>query len=118
MTKTVFLTGATGYIGGTVLHQVLQEPDKFSVTAFVRSEQSAALIRSLGASAIVGNYDKDLDKLTDAAKEFDVSHTHQRDDLHTYIYILRGQIIIHTGESADHFESAKAILQGASRERA
>jgi uncharacterized protein YbjT (DUF2867 family) len=72
MARTVFITGATGYIGGTVFDELLRHPEKFEVTAFVRSNASASIIEKQGAKAIVGNYDQDLQKLTDAAKEFDV----------------------------------------------
>lgn len=41
---TVFLTGATGYIGGEVLYQLLSH-DGFEVTALVRSEKKAEALK-------------------------------------------------------------------------
>lgn len=47
----VFLTGATGYIGSAVLRALLA--NGHAVTAAVRSEEKAALVRETGAKAIV-----------------------------------------------------------------
>lgn len=43
-TTKVFLTGATGYIGGEVLYQLLSN-GQFDVTALVRSEKKADILR-------------------------------------------------------------------------
>ncbi|GAV29295.1 hypothetical protein PMKS-002777 [Pichia membranifaciens] len=42
--KKLFITGATGYIGGEILHQVLQSFPAFEVTALVRSVEKGELI--------------------------------------------------------------------------
>ncbi|MBF4633766.1 NAD-dependent epimerase/dehydratase family protein [Agreia pratensis] len=50
---SIFLTGATGYIGSAVLRQLrLQGRD---VTALVRSPEKAAKIEALGATAVIGD---------------------------------------------------------------
>ena len=47
----VFLTGATGYIGSAVLRALLA--NGHVVTAAVRSEEKAAIVREAGAKAVV-----------------------------------------------------------------
>lgn len=95
MAKKVFITGATGYIGGTILHELVQNhKSEYEITALVRTQASALKVQAAGASVIVGTYDQP-ELLVNAAKEFD--------------------IIIHTGESADHLGAAQAISQGISQ---
>lgn len=72
MRKSIFITGASGYIGGTILHEFIQNhKDEYEITAFVRSESSAQKIQTAGASVIRGSYDQP-ELLIDAAKKFDV----------------------------------------------
>lgn len=49
----VVLTGGTGYIGSAVLRRLLEGGHE--VTAVVRSDDSAALVREAGASAVLGD---------------------------------------------------------------
>lgn len=51
----VLIFGANGYIGQRAAKRLLE--DGHDVTGFVRSEQSAAPVRALGAQAIVGSLD-------------------------------------------------------------
>lgn len=44
MSKTVFLTGATGYIGGQVLHELLSSSTSFKINALVRTKAKADLL--------------------------------------------------------------------------
>ncbi|KAF9048745.1 hypothetical protein BJ165DRAFT_1053961 [Panaeolus papilionaceus] len=58
MTKThIFLTGATGYIGGSVLARLLTHPqsDSFDITVLVRDPSKAAQFRQLGVSSVQGS---------------------------------------------------------------
>jgi nucleoside-diphosphate-sugar epimerase len=50
---SILLTGATGYIGSSVLPRLLEEGH--SVTALVRDEAKAAIVTAAGATAIVGD---------------------------------------------------------------
>lgn len=50
---SILLTGATGYIGSSVLPRLLDEGH--AVTALVRDESKAQLVRDAGASAVVGD---------------------------------------------------------------
>ncbi|KAF9530876.1 hypothetical protein CPB83DRAFT_809745 [Crepidotus variabilis] len=56
-TKVLF-TGATGYIGGTVLKHFLNytEFSSYEITALIRSSEKAANLEKLGIRATVGSY--------------------------------------------------------------
>ncbi|KAF8807004.1 NAD(P)-binding protein [Phlegmacium glaucopus] len=59
MTKTnIFLTGATGYIGGTVLSRFLKHPDvgSFNITVLVRSPEKAEKLKAFGVNPVVGSH--------------------------------------------------------------
>ncbi len=49
----VFLTGASGYIGSSVLRALVAHGDR--VTALVRSDEKAQAVRDAGGSAVVGD---------------------------------------------------------------
>lgn len=69
----IFVTGATGYIGGSVVSALLSHPksDTFHITALIRSPEKVALFNSVGVTAVVGN-NSDLDTLTSLASTADV----------------------------------------------
>ncbi|KZS94181.1 NAD(P)-binding protein [Sistotremastrum niveocremeum HHB9708] len=94
MPQSLFITGASGYIGGTVFTELIKNHgDKYAITALVRSSHQAELIKAAGATPLIGSHEHP-ELLEKIAKEFD--------------------IIVHIGNSADHLESAKAILKGLS----
>ncbi|KAI0767997.1 NAD-P-binding protein [Trametes elegans] len=67
---SIFLTGATGYIGGSLLQRLLQHPNasNFAITALVRNESKAKLLeKDFGVKTVVGSL-QDLDKLADLAE--------------------------------------------------
>ncbi|QNE34232.1 NAD-dependent epimerase/dehydratase family protein [Leifsonia shinshuensis] len=65
---TILLTGATGYIGSSVLPRLLEEGH--GVTALVRDEAKAEAVRAAGATAVVGDA-ADAELLTRLARESD-----------------------------------------------
>jgi nucleoside-diphosphate-sugar epimerase len=65
---SILLTGATGFIGSSVLRRLLEEGHP--VTALVRDETKARAVRALGATAIVGDA-RDIDLVADAAEASD-----------------------------------------------
>ncbi|PYI30019.1 NAD dependent epimerase/dehydratase [Aspergillus indologenus CBS 114.80] len=77
MTQTkLLLTGATGFIGGTVLHQLLQlaetQPAKLSITAVVRRSEQADLLASKGVQTTLVSGLDDADGLARAASSHDI----------------------------------------------
>ncbi|KAN0124145.1 hypothetical protein V8E53_015843, partial [Lactarius tabidus] len=89
----IFITGATGYIGGSVLQRLLDHPkrESFEITALVRSADKAKLLNTLGVKTVVASL-SDLDRLTELAAASDV--------------------VIHTAD-ADDQKAARALLIGA-----
>ncbi|KAI0060393.1 NAD(P)-binding protein [Artomyces pyxidatus] len=74
MAKThIFLTGATGYIGGTVLQRLLDHTERasFEITVLVRQPAKAVKLASLGLQAMVGSLD-DVPLVRELASNADV----------------------------------------------
>ncbi|KAF7316470.1 hypothetical protein MIND_00166100 [Mycena indigotica] len=81
-TKVLF-TGATGYIGGSVLNRLLSRPDasKFEFTAVVRDAKKAETLRSFGVKTVIGSH-SDASLMEDLASKTDmVIATADCDDL-------------------------------------
>ncbi|KAF9562652.1 NAD(P)-binding protein [Agrocybe pediades] len=90
----IFVTGATGLIGGTVVNRLLTHPKaaSFKITVLVRTSEKAEKFKPLGVDTIIGSYtDNDLKYLTDAAANSDV---------------------VITAADADNLDAASAILEG------
>lgn len=89
------MTGATGYIGGSVLTRLLDHPraSSFKITAIVRSSAKASLLEKYGIQTIIGSHDES-DKVEPAAAEAD---------------------IIFAAADVDNVDAARAILRGAKR---
>ncbi|KAA1475299.1 NAD(P)-binding protein [Dentipellis sp. KUC8613] len=88
----IFMTGVTGYIGGTVLQLLLEHPkrDTFEITAYVRNAEKAKKLEAFGVRTVLGDLD-DVDKLEVAAS--------------------KANVIINFA-SSDHFPGNTAILRG------
>jgi len=69
----LFLTGATGYIGGSFLTKLLQsaDKDKYEITVLIRSEAAAPKFKELGIKTLVGSIENS-ELLTQAALDADV----------------------------------------------
>ncbi|KAF7541983.1 hypothetical protein G7Z17_g11839 [Cylindrodendrum hubeiense] len=93
MTTKVFLTGATGFIGGAVFAQLYDAHPDYDFTLFVRNEERGKPIsaRYPDVKFVYGNL-SDSTVLEKAAAEAD--------------------IVIHTANSADDDSSARAIAKG------
>ncbi|KAH9834476.1 uncharacterized protein C8Q71DRAFT_143689 [Rhodofomes roseus] len=89
---TVFLTGATGYIGGSVLARLLRHPsaETFDITVQTRSPEKVKLFEKFGVKAVVGTND-DVDQLEGLAEQ---AH------------------IVFSCADADHLSAINAILRG------
>lgn len=70
MPSKIFLLGATGYIGGSLLTTLLKSPEKYAVSALVRSKEQAEKLSLLGVTPVLGSLD-DADVLYEAAKNAD-----------------------------------------------
>ena len=90
----ILLTGATGYIGGSILTGLLQHPNvgHFNITCLVRGDDSRVKkLASLGVIPLMGTNDSH-EILEKAASD---SHA-----------------VIHTADSADNLPSVKALISG------
>jgi nucleoside-diphosphate-sugar epimerase len=90
----IFITGVTGYIGGSILTALLQHPNasNFNITALVRGDnERVKKLSSLNVTPLIGSNDS-FEIIEKAASE---SH-----------------VVIHTANSADDLPSAKAIISG------
>lgn len=90
MVYKIFLTGATGYIGGSVLTRLLQSPNKYSVSALIRNKDQGEVLQKLGVTPIYGTLD-DRELLKNVSTEVDA--------------------VINTA-NADHLPSVQAIVEG------
>ncbi|KIY44022.1 NAD(P)-binding protein [Fistulina hepatica ATCC 64428] len=88
----IFLTGATGYIGGAILARLLARDDAaaFKVTALVRNKAKADKLKSFGVHPVIGSL-ADLDIVEKQAAAADVViATADCDDLDGAKATLRG----------------------------
>ncbi|KAM6504217.1 hypothetical protein JOM56_001160 [Amanita muscaria] len=88
----IFLTGATGYIGGSVLTRLLNHKlsDTFEITVLVRNAEKAEKLKTLGVNAVIGS-NEDIAILKRLATEAD---------------------IVIASADADDLAAAQAILDG------
>ncbi|RAL07268.1 nucleoside-diphosphate-sugar epimerase [Aspergillus homomorphus CBS 101889] len=89
----IFLTGATGYIGGDALYALVQKHPEYNYTLLVRSANKAEQIQKQYPSAriVLGDLD-DSSLLEKESAEAD--------------------IVLHTADASDHEGAAKAIAAG------
>ncbi|CAF4626311.1 unnamed protein product [Rotaria sp. Silwood1] len=90
----IFLTGATGYIGGSILTALLRHPNasNFNITALIRGEnERVKKLSSLNVTPLIGSNDS-FEIIDKAASK---SH-----------------VVIHTSYSSDNLPSTKAIISG------
>ena len=64
----IFVTGAAGYIGGSVSEKLVTSGHE--VVGLARSQDSVALLKARGINSVVGTLD-DVDVLTKAAQAAD-----------------------------------------------
>ncbi|TFK27194.1 NAD-P-binding protein [Coprinopsis marcescibilis] len=88
----IFLTGATGYLGGSILTRLLSHPlsETFRLTVLVRAPEKATQFRKMGIHAVEGS-NTDLELVRKLASNAD---------------------IVVACTDADDLEAAKAILEG------
>ncbi|KAI8625144.1 nucleoside-diphosphate-sugar epimerase [Xylariaceae sp. FL1651] len=93
MAPKIFLTGATGYIGGEALYSIHKAHPDFEFTLLVRNEEKAKPVAAQYPKArfVYGNLD-DAEVIEKAAAEAD--------------------IVVHTADSSDNLPAARAIAKG------
>ncbi|KAF9969056.1 hypothetical protein BGZ73_008776 [Actinomortierella ambigua] len=106
----VFITGQTGYIGGTAVDHLLKNPvaqEKFVYRSLVRSEPNAKDIQALGITPVLGSLD-DSNLLTEESAKADIvlhfAHADHVPAIHAIVKGLKQQgqrnlarpILIHT----------------------
>jgi nucleoside-diphosphate-sugar epimerase len=109
---SIFLTGANGYVGGTVALRLIRAG--YSVRGLVRDEQKAIQVKALGIEPVVGSLD-DRDLLIREASASDgVIHTADSDHLgaiDAFIHALKGsgKPLLHTSGSSVIGDDAQGI---------
>ncbi|KAL7904431.1 hypothetical protein GGI35DRAFT_472376 [Trichoderma velutinum] len=88
--QKLFITGATGFIGGSVLNKIIATYPDLDITALLRTPTSAFAAKYPNVKVAKGSFD-DFDVIEKAAQDADIT--------------------IHTGD-IDHTGCAKAILSG------
>ncbi|OTB04407.1 hypothetical protein M426DRAFT_154019 [Hypoxylon sp. CI-4A] len=93
MAPKIFLTGATGYIGGDALYSLVKAHPEYEFTLLVRNEERGKPVAAAYPEArlVYGTLD-DTDVIEKEAAAAD--------------------IVVHTADSADNVPSAKAIAKG------
>ncbi|KAI8814639.1 hypothetical protein BJ742DRAFT_703983 [Cladochytrium replicatum] len=93
MKKKIFLTGATGYIGGSVLHRLYSTYPEWAYTVLVRSPEKGKPVKDAFPNVTLAFGDLDSAKVIEDES-------------------AAADIVIHTADSSDHEGSAKAIAAG------
>ncbi|TVY45303.1 Uncharacterized protein LOCC1_G003149 [Lachnellula occidentalis] len=101
----ILLTGATGYIGGSILTQLLQSKhdlSKYPISVLVRGEERAKILQDQGFNPVLFHSLDEADILQKVASEHD-----NRDQQK----LMQLPVVIHTA-SGYHTASAKALILG------
>ncbi|PSN72706.1 NAD(P)-binding protein [Corynespora cassiicola Philippines] len=93
MAPKLFITGATGYIGGDALYALYNKHPDYEYAALVRTEQKAETVKKAfpNIRIVIGDLDDSKVLEEEAAK---------------------ADIVIHTADASDHEGAAKAIAKG------
>ncbi|GME38239.1 NAD-dependent epimerase/dehydratase [Neofusicoccum parvum] len=93
MAPRVFITGATGYIGGDALYALHKKHPDWSYTALVRTKEKGAQVTQAypDVTLVYGDLDS-YDLIKEQAAKAD--------------------IVVHTADASDHKGAAKAIAEG------
>jgi putative NADH-flavin reductase len=90
MKSKVFITGASGYIGGSILIGLLRTPEKYEISALIRKEEQGKILEKIGVIPIYGDLN----------------------DSETLYKQANGSDIVINAASADHLSSVKSIVNG------
>ncbi|KAK0221077.1 hypothetical protein EDD85DRAFT_863207 [Armillaria nabsnona] len=118
----IFFTGATGYIGGTILSRLIEHKDykNFDITILLRPSRSPAGYEALGLKVVSGNHSDSALLRAQAAAADVVFATADCDDLPAAQAILQGAkdryeqtgkapILIHTSGTGELADDARGL---------
>ncbi|KAF8591025.1 NAD(P)-binding protein [Ramaria rubella] len=89
--SSLFLLGATGYIGGSLLKSIVATHPQLSITAIVRNPKDNDVVRAAGATNVVNGSHEELEKIRNLATQADiVVNAADADDLPLTKAILEG----------------------------
>lgn len=57
MPTSIFVVGATGYQGSTLVHELLEQKGDYDITILSRSESSAAPYKEKGCNVLIGDFE-------------------------------------------------------------
>jgi nucleoside-diphosphate-sugar epimerase len=103
MQMKVFITGATGFIGGSIAHRLMQNGHQ--LTGLVRSKEKSAELLKLGIGPVLGTLD-DREVITKAARSADAvvnaADSDHRGVVETLVGALQGsnKALLHIGGSS------------------
>ena len=91
MSTKIFVLGATGYVGGSILShlQSSSSSSAYSFSALVRDDKRAETLRSLKVEPVIGSF-SDLPLLTAAAANADIVVNSFSDDLPATQALIKG----------------------------
>ncbi|CAE6480478.1 unnamed protein product [Rhizoctonia solani] len=86
----VFFIGATGYVGGAILTELLRTSASFTITALLRKDSDVEVLEKFGVKTIKGSF-SDLGKIEQASREADVVYNAaDADDLELTQAVIKG----------------------------
>jgi uncharacterized protein YbjT (DUF2867 family) len=86
----IFILGATGYLGGAVVTELLRTSAAFTITALVRKDQDIETLQTLGIKTIKGSF-TDVDKIEEASRDADIVYNAaDADDMSLTQAVLKG----------------------------
>ncbi|KAJ5274042.1 hypothetical protein N7478_009167 [Penicillium angulare] len=108
----VLIVGATGYIGGSILSELLKSPDSstLAISVLIRRSEQAKTFESLGVASLPFQGLDDLNACRDAASQHDGTPV----TLWPFNIFLADDltIVVINAASASHDTSAKALIEG------
>lgn len=90
MKRKIFITGASGYIGGSVLTALLRTPNKYEISALIRKKEQGKILEKIGVIPIYGDLN---------------------DSKILYEQANNSDIVINVA-SSDHLPSVKSMVDG------
>jgi nucleoside-diphosphate-sugar epimerase len=106
----IFLTGANGFVGGSVAHRLIAEGH--SIRGLVRDPQKAELLKARGITPVIGSLDDHAVLMAEAQRAdavIDAANSDHAGAVESFIEALKGsnKLLIHTSGSSIIGDDAK-----------